>query len=69
MRVLSPVGTFPLRLTGAHVKDRRPVMDTAMGVWRSEVIFEPSDLPLAVLAIGLIAAAFAAGRASAPPSR
>jgi hypothetical protein len=33
------------------------------------VIFEPSDLPLAVLAIGLIAAAFAAGRASAPPSR
>jgi hypothetical protein len=35
MRVLSPVGTFPLRLTGAHVKDRRPVVDTAMGVWRS----------------------------------
>jgi hypothetical protein len=69
MRVLSPVGTFPLRLTGAHVKDGRPVLDTAMGVWRSEVIFEPSDLPLAVLAIGLIAGAFAAGRASTPPSR
>lgn len=69
MRVLSPVGTFPLRLTGAHVKDGRPVVDTAMGVWRCEVIFEPGDLPLAVLAIGLIAAAFAAGRASASPSR
>jgi hypothetical protein len=69
MRVLSPVGTFPLRLTGAHLKDGRPVLDTAMGVWRSEVIFEPGDLPLAALAIGLIAAAFAAGRASAPPSR
>jgi hypothetical protein len=44
-------------------------VDTAIGVWRSEVIFEPSDLPLAVLVIGLIAGAFAAGRASAPTSR
>lgn len=69
MRVLSPVGTFPMRLTGAHVKDGRPVLDTAMGVWRSEVIFEPADLPLALVAIGLIAGAFAAGRASASRSR
>ena len=65
MRVLSPVGTFPLRLTGARLKDGRPVLDTAMGVWRSEVSFELSDLPLAALAAGLLAAAFAAGRASA----
>jgi hypothetical protein len=69
MRVLSPVGTFPLRLTGAHLKDGRPVLDTAMGVWRSEVMFELGDLPLAVLAAGLIAGAFAAGRASALSSR
>jgi hypothetical protein len=65
MRVLSPVGTFPMRLTGARLKDGRPVLDTAMGVWRSEVSFELSDLPLAALAAGLLAGAFAAGRASA----
>jgi hypothetical protein len=68
MRVLSPVGTFPLRLTGARLKDGKPVLDTAMGAWRSEVIFEAGDVPIAILAIGLIAVAFAAGRASAPSS-
>jgi hypothetical protein len=67
MRVLSPVGTFPLRLTGARLKDGRPVLDMAMGVWRSEVTFEPGDLPLAGLGVILLAAAFTAGRASAPP--
>ena len=65
MRVLSPVGTFPLRLTGVRLSGGKPVLDTAMGVWRSEVSFERGDLPLAVLAAGLLAGAFAAGRASA----
>ena len=66
MRVLSPVGTFPLRLTGARLKDGRPVLHTAMGSWQSEVMFEPGDLPLVLLAAGLLAGAFAAGRATAP---
>ncbi len=51
MRVLSPVG--------------RPVVHTAMGAWQSEVVFEPGDLPLVLLTLGLLAGAFAAGRATA----
>jgi hypothetical protein len=43
------------------------VLDMAMGVWRSEVTFEPGDLPLAGLGVILLAAAFTAGRASVPP--
>ena len=40
MRVLSPVGTFPIRLTGARVERDGPVIEAAMGAWRSEVRLE-----------------------------
>jgi hypothetical protein len=64
MRVLSPVGTFPLRLTGVRLQGGRPVLHTAMGAWQSQVLFEPADLPLALAAAAMLAVAFAAGRAS-----
>lgn len=62
MRVLSPVGTFPVRLTGARMERGGPVIEAAMGAWRSEVRLEPADLPLLVAAGAIMAAAFAAGR-------
>jgi hypothetical protein len=62
MRVLSPVGTFPVRLTGARVERDGPVIEAAMGAWRSEIRLEPSDLPLLLAAGAVLAAAFAAGR-------
>jgi hypothetical protein len=62
MRVLSPVGTFPIRLTGARVERDGPVIEAAMGAWRSEVKLEPADLPLLLGAGVVLAAAFMAGR-------
>ena len=62
MRVLSPVGTFPIRLTGARVERDGPVIEAAMGAWRSEVRLEPADLPLLVAVGAVLAAAFMAGR-------
>jgi hypothetical protein len=62
MRVLSPVGTFPVRLTGARMERGAPVIEAAMGAWRSEVRLEPADLPLLLTAGAIIAVAFAAGR-------
>jgi len=62
MRVLSPVGTFPVRLTGARVQRDGPVIEAAMGAWRSEVRLEPADLPLLLAAGVVLAAAFMAGR-------
>lgn len=62
MRVLSPVGTFPVRLTGARVERDGPVIYAAMGAWRSEVRLEPADLPLLMAAGAMLAAAFMAGR-------
>jgi hypothetical protein len=71
MRVLSPVGTFPVRLTGARVERDGPVIEAAMGAWRSEVKLEPADLPLLLGAGALLAAAFIAGRMTSgrPPAR
>ncbi len=62
MRVLSPVGTFPVRLTGARVERDGPVIEAAMGAWRSEVRLEPADLPLLMAAGAMLMAAFMAGR-------
>jgi hypothetical protein len=62
MRVLSPVGTFPVRLTGARMKRDGPVIEAAMGAWRSEVRLEPADAPLLLAAGAVLAAAFMAGR-------
>lgn len=62
MRVLSPVGTFPVRLTGARVERDGPVIEASMGAWRSEVRLEPADLPLLIAAAAALAAAFMAGR-------
>lgn len=64
MRVLSPVGTFPVRLTGARIERHGPVIEAAMGAWRSEVRPEPADLPLLMAAAAVMAAAFMAGRAT-----
>ena len=62
MRVLSPVGTFPMKLTGAHLEERRPVIDTAMGAWRSEVRLDRNALPLIAAAAGLVVSVFLLGR-------
>jgi hypothetical protein len=62
MRVLSPVGTFPVRITGARVQRDGLVIDAAMGVWRSEVRLEPADMPLLLGAGALLTTAFIAGR-------
>ena len=64
MRVLSPAGTFPLRLRGARWGNGGPVIDAAMGAWRSEVSLERRDLPLVGVALGIIATAFVLGRLS-----
>jgi hypothetical protein len=69
MRVLSPVGTFPVRFTGARAGRDGPVIDAAMGAWRSEVRLEPADLPLVLGAGALLTAAFLAGRATARTAR
>jgi hypothetical protein len=71
MRILSPVGTFPIRLTGARVERGGPVIEAAMGAWRSEVRLEPADLPLLLGAAALLAAAFMTGRMTSgrPPGR
>jgi hypothetical protein len=61
MRVLSPVGAFPLSVTGARLSRAGLVIDTAMGAWRSEVRVERRDLPLVALAAGTLAAAFTLG--------
>jgi hypothetical protein len=65
MRVLSPVGAFPLKLTGAHIEEHStPVVDTAMGAWRSEVRFDRHDLPLFAAVAGLLVGVFLVGRLS-----
>jgi hypothetical protein len=69
MRVLSPVGTFPVRFTGARLGRDGPVIDAAMGAWRSEVRLEPADLPLVLAAGALLAGAFLAGRTTAHSRR
>ena len=65
MHVLSPVGTFPLRVQRARVEDGRVVIETAMGAWRSEVRLDRSDIPLVAGALGSLVMAFAFGRISA----
>ena len=64
MRVLSPVGTFPMRLRGVRWGSGGPVIDAAMGAWRSQVSLELRDLPLIGAAVGIVATAFLLGRLS-----
>ena len=64
MRVLSPVGTFPLRFTGVRFAEKRRLVDQAMGAWRSEVQFDRHDVPLIGAVVGIMAAAFLLGRLS-----
>lgn len=64
MRVLSPVGEFPVRITGVRISKRRPIVESAMGAWRSEIHFEKSDLPYLIAAVAGFAAVFLAGRRS-----
>jgi hypothetical protein len=66
MRVQSPVGTFPVRVVGARLEGTSPCVETTMGAWRSEVRFERSDAPFAVIALAILLLAFLAGRQSAP---
>lgn len=62
MRVLSPVGTFPLRVTGVRRQRDGLVIDTAMGAWHSEVRLDCEDLPLVFAIVGVIVSAFLFGR-------
>lgn len=64
MQVRSPVGTFPLRITGARIADGAPRFDTAMGAWRSEVALDRGDVPLVTAAAAALAVAFVLGRYS-----
>lgn len=62
MQVQSPVGTFPLRITGVRIDGGVPRLQTAMGVWRSEVALDRSDAPLLLAAAAALTAAFLLGR-------
>jgi hypothetical protein len=65
MEVLSPVGTFPLRMTSVKVKEGRLRIATELGVWRSEVVLGREDLPLLGACAGGLSALFLLGRTSA----
>lgn len=69
MRVLSPVGTFPVRMKGLRRKGRSVVIDADMGVWHSEVSLERRDGLVIVGALVAFVAVFVAamrlGRRSA----
>lgn len=69
MRVLSPVGTFPVRVTGARIERTGPVIEAAMGAWRSELRLEVADLPMLVGAGALLTTAFIAGRITSGRAR
>jgi len=64
MKVLSPVGTFPVRVRGGGFRHGTLTIDASMGAWRSEVRLERADVPLLAAVAGLLVAVFAAGRAS-----
>lgn len=65
MQVLSPVGTFPLHIQRASLRDGAISLDAALGAWRSEVRLGRSELPLAGALAGILVLAFALGRLSA----
>jgi hypothetical protein len=65
MRVLSPVGRFPLHLHSVSLKEGRITVNAEMGVWRSEVQLGREDLPLIGAAMGALLGVFLLGRASA----
>jgi len=65
MQVRSPVGTFPVRITGAGIAGGVPRIKTAMGAWRSEISLDRGDVPLLIAAAGALVAAFVLGRRSA----
>ena len=65
MKALTPVGRFPVRLTGVRAGPKGLLVDAKLGVWRTEVELERRDLPLILGAVGVVALAAALGRASA----
>lgn len=66
MRVQSPVGSFPVRITGARLENGAPTLQTAMGAWRSEVKLDRADLPLLGLLVAALGGAFLLGRLTSP---
>ena len=65
MRVRSPVGEFPLRLEGIAVEGGALRLRTSLGAWQSELRFERGDAGLALVAAGVLASVYLAGRRSA----
>jgi hypothetical protein len=57
MQVLSPVGRFRVRLGGVRIEQGRPVLDVRMGAWRSDVTWEPCDLPVVGAVLGVLVGA------------
>jgi len=69
VEVLSPVGTFPLHIQRARLREGSVSLDATLGAWRSEVRLGRSELPLAGAFAGILVLAFALGRSSASRSR
>ena len=65
MQVLSPVGTFPLRLQRARIDSKGLAIETEMGAWRSEVRLDRHDAALAAAVAGALALSFSIGRVTA----
>jgi hypothetical protein len=64
MEVVSPVGSFPLRLRSARIRDGKVRVNADMGAWRSEVGLGREDLPLVAACAAVLAVVFLLGRAS-----
>jgi hypothetical protein len=62
MEVLSPVGSFPLRMRSVKVSGGRVRIRTELGVWRSEVVLGREDLPLLSAVAGAASALVLLGR-------
>jgi hypothetical protein len=64
MEVLSPVGTFPMRVRSARVHGGRLRIGTEMGAWKSEVTIGREDAGLVAACVGGLVAAFLLGRST-----
>jgi hypothetical protein len=65
MEILSPVGSFPVRITRVGIKQHHVALEARMGAWRSEVKLDRADMPLVGTALGIVALSFVAGRVTA----
>jgi hypothetical protein len=52
VEVQSPVGTFPLRLSGVKIDSGGLRVRTTMGAWRSEVRLGREDAPMIAAVLG-----------------